>query len=638
MFNKINIKYRIIISIAASVLLVTILLMYLSMIKINDIFSASEQKELKAYYGIAISEINNSGKFALGMATLISKTPEIQKDFAEQNRDMLANRSVPLFKILNSDFSVKQFQFHNSPAISFFRAHKPEKFGDDLSSFRKTVVATNTSKEIEVGLEKGVAGIGVRGIVPMEYDNQHTGSVEIGMSFGQSFFENFKKSYDVDISLYVLNNNKLAVFGSTLGKDIFSEPDTIKQILSGTNKEAFSQKEFLNIPRAVYLHSVLDYSGNPIGVLEIVSDRSHDVSELNSVMNLFLIIGITVFILGCVAAIFISRSITKPIIFATEAMNEIAEGDGDLTKRLPETSKDEVGALAKAFNTYSIKVHETVFKANNASIELAGSAEKLSAITAESDKNISRQREETEQVATAMNQMVATVHEIAKNASDASDATQNANEATSEGSATVDRVINSIGLLVSEIKAAEQVIIAREEESNNIDSVLTVIKNIAEQTNLLALNAAIEAARAGEHGRGFAVVADEVRQLATKTQQSTSEIQNMVEALQSGSKQAVNAMQKSIERSDDSVEIAQTAGTALNRITGLIQTINDMNLLIASAATEQVSVSEEINKNIFNINDVVVSSTESAAQVSQSSEDLANLALDLQNTMEQFKI
>ena len=233
--------------------------------------------------------------------------------------------------------------------------------------------------------------------------------------------------------------------------------------------------------------------------------------------------------------------------------------------------------------------------------------------------------------------MTTTIQEVARNAAEAANAATTALAQTEKGQGVVQSTIDSIGGLASEIDRAASVINELEAQSVNIGSVLDVIRGIAEQTNLLALNAAIEAARAGEQGRGFAVVADEVRTLASRTQESTEEIQGMIESLQTGSQQAVKVMQESNVQAQTTVEQASEAGGALSDISSSVTTINDMNMQIANAAEEQGLVSEEVNRNVIRMNDEQGRVSESSAQISRAGEDLAQLAAQLQQLVQQFR-
>ena len=249
-----------------------------------------------------------------------------------------------------------------------------------------------------------------------------------------------------------------------------------------------------------------------------------------------------------------------------------------------------------------------------------------------------KQRQETDQVATAMNEMSATVAEVAQNAQLASETAHQANEESRVGQQVVNESISAVVALIQKVELAADVIQVLENNSQEIGTVLDVIRSIAEQTNLLALNAAIEAARAGEQGRGFAVVADEVRVLAQRTQSSTEEIQQMIEKLQSGAKEAVEAMMHSRSQADVTRDTSARAGEVLNDITQSVTSINDMNTLIASAAVEQNSVAEEINRNIINISQVAETTSESVEHSAKTSEELRHVAEELKHVISRLKV
>lgn len=636
MFRNIKIGTRLSIAFALVLVLLIVMTIPLVISQVSDVVHNAEVRELHNTYKSAIAEIDSKGQLARAMSFVIASDKEIITAFAARDRDALAAQTVPLFKDLKKRFAVKQFQFHTAPATSFLRAHKPAKFGDDLSGFRKTVVETNNSKKEVQGLEKGVAGLGIRGIVPVFQGNNHIGSVEMGMSFGQPFFDQFKEKFGVDIALYVARDNTFKVFGSTLDGVSLVEEVHMSDAMQG---EPFSTQTTRNgVPYAIYLQAVNDFSGNPVGVLQIAMDRSHYVTAINTIRNSALIISLMALFLGITIAWWLGKNISSPIRIASLAMDDIAEGDGDLTQRLDEKGKDEVSSLSAAFNHFAEKVRTMVSHVAGSTSQLAAAAEEMSSITQETTQGVQRQQAETEQVATAMNEMTATVQEVARHAAEAADAAKSANEETAQGNQIVDRVVHAINALASEIDHASGVIGKLESDAENIGSVLDVIRGIAEQTNLLALNAAIEAARAGEQGRGFAVVADEVRTLASRTQQSTEEIQQMIEQLQAGSVEAVQVMQSSTEKAQQSVTQAADAGASLDNINQAVKTITDMNIQIASAASEQGSVAEEINRNIVNINEVVKQTAEGASQTSHASDDLARLSSELQSLVHQFKV
>jgi len=349
-------------------------------------------------------------------------------------------------------------------------------------------------------------------------------------------------------------------------------------------------------------------------------------------------ISVLVFVVGALVGWVCTGLIVRPIQNTVDAVKDIAEGEGDLTRRLDARSKDELGELAGWFNRFLDKMQGVVGELNSVTQNLSVSAEQLSRVSEETRDGISSQQGQTEQAATATNQMAATVQEVAKNAESAANSAMQARNEATQGKGTVDESITTIHNLSATVEQAAAVIGKLEQDSIEIGGVLDVIRNIAEQTNLLALNAAIEAARAGEQGRGFAVVADEVRTLASRTQRSTQEIQEMIERLQTASKEAVKAMDETNSQARKGTDFAVKTGEVLESITAAINQISDMNTQIASAAEEQSVVAEEINRNVVGINQIGEKTADGAQQTASASEGLNSLAGQLQRIVGQFKI
>ena len=317
---------------------------------------------------------------------------------------------------------------------------------------------------------------------------------------------------------------------------------------------------------------------------------------------------------------------------------DVSTGDGDLRRRIDVRGNDGIDVLGKIFNAFIEKLQSIIGQVINDSSSLVSIAGHLQHISTSSSNSALQQQGQIEQVATAMNEMTATVAEVAANARSAAEAAQQADLDVNSGKQVVLQTVNSINRLAGEVESANKVIRTLQTDSEEIGSVLDVIRGIAEQTNLLALNAAIEAARAGEQGRGFAVVADEVRTLASRTQQSTEEIQKMIERLQSGANDAVQVMEKSHSQAKNSVENASETGLALEKITAAVTTINEMNIQISNAAEQQTSVAREIDVSLNQINQASHESVSNAGEASQESETLNQLASHLQDLMKQFKV
>ncbi|AZP69846.1 methyl-accepting chemotaxis protein [Pseudomonas poae] len=332
----------------------------------------------------------------------------------------------------------------------------------------------------------------------------------------------------------------------------------------------------------------------------------------------------------------LTRSITVPIAQALEAAEEVAEGN--LTRPIKIDGNDEAGRLLAAMAKMQDKLRDTLQRIAGSATQLASAAEELNAVTDESARGLTQQNNEIEQAATAVNEMTSAVEEVARNAVSTSEASRNATTSAGDGRDLVQETVSAIERMSGDVQATATLIGDLANESRDIGKVLDVIRGLADQTNLLALNAAIEAARAGEAGRGFAVVADEVRALAHRTQQSTSEIERMIGSIQAGTEHAVDSMRNSTERAESTLNIAKGAGISLDTINTAIVEINERNLVIASAAEEQAQVAREVDRNLVNIRDLSVQSATGASQTSAASSELSRLAVDLNGMVGRFRL
>ncbi len=371
-------------------------------------------------------------------------------------------------------------------------------------------------------------------------------------------------------------------------------------------------------------------------------DRSWEAQQqamLHSLRtNSLLIVGAAVLALlvGLGAAFGISLLIVRPLRQAMGVAQRIAEGD--LAVRVDSERRDEVGQLMAAMRAMTGSLRGIVSQLQDGVGRIAGASEALSGVTTRTRLGIDSQRAETEQVATAMNQMAATVHEVAHNAEEAAGSAESADGKVSVGQEVVRQTLDRIERLAEAVRAATASVEALSADSQRIGSVLDVIKSVAEQTNLLALNAAIEAARAGDQGRGFAVVADEVRALARRTQQSTAEIETLIGALQNGTQQAVQRMQRSHQLVDQSVDDALQTEAALGNIATAVALIQQMNQQIAAASEQQSAVAEEINRSVTAIREVADQSAQAMQSTASSSEQLAELGRELQGMVRHFRL
>ncbi|MGF1682224.1 methyl-accepting chemotaxis protein [Photobacterium minamisatsumaniensis] len=335
---------------------------------------------------------------------------------------------------------------------------------------------------------------------------------------------------------------------------------------------------------------------------------------------------------------FTSGIIITPLRRLSETMHDISKGEGDLTQRIHVESTDEIGQLGNAFNAFISTVHQTISEVSSTLATVQSATQHIQAETQGVRKNASSQQEESAQVATAVHEMSATSDNVSDHANEAAQASQHASDESNAARTVLGEAVNSIHQLADDIDASSQVITELEQDVGSIASILDVIRGIADQTNLLALNAAIEAARAGEQGRGFAVVADEVRSLASKTQASTGEIQAMIERLQLGAKEAVVAMESSRSSGVNTVGQANTANESLDAISHSIEVINEMNLQIATAAAQQSQVSEDINKNVQHIADMSHEVVNQVHSTEHAFDNLAAQCQQLSSLVGRFKI
>ena len=438
---------------------------------------------------------------------------------------------------------------------------------------------------------------------------------EIDDSEDRQIFEKFKTSYEKYLSVQ-----------RQILEGVLSSPERADEIKMANGPLADNADQMM-----VFLNQLIKF--NEKGAV-YAADQTNKV--FNAAVFMIVVALIIILILMIVIAVVLTRSIVSPLAEAVVVADRIA--DGDLTQRIKINGSDEPAHLLIALKKMQISLHDTIKRISESSNMLASASEELHAVTEDTNRGLNQQSAEIDQAATAVNEMTAAVEEVARNAVNTADDSKAADKSTYQGREKVSQALESINKLVGNISDTSSEVKILAQSAGEISQVLVVIRSIAEQTNLLALNAAIEAARAGDAGRGFAVVADEVRALAHRTQQSTAEIEQMIEGIQSGTGRAVDAMNESQDRANGTLVVAREANDALEVISEAITSINQKNLVIASASEEQAQVAREVDRNLVNIRDLSMQTSAGANQTNAASQELSRLAVDLHSMVSKFRL
>ncbi len=593
-----NLKLRVRITAALALVsaLTTLSLLVGAIWIIGGIVERADERELRSLYDTMQTQLMLEARRAAAMSELVAAMPQVQDAMAQGDRATLAAFFVPGFATLKREFDVEQFQFHLAPATSFLRVHQPAKFGDDLSSFRHTVVQANATGQVVVGLEGGVAGLGIRGIVPVTKGGKRLGTVEFGLSFGQPFFDQFKASRGADIAFHLLNDQTLTTFASTLkGHSLFASEEMVAAASQGV---AIRQDNAATPPVAALIGPVRDYAGKPIGVVEIVMDNSLYVRAMTRARDL----AIGAAGLGLLVAFGIGMAladrIAGPIVRITAAMRALADGRYDIALNI-RNKGDEVGDMAEAVEIFRENARQMEhMRQDRAEVRAQAEAARKQELSNLALSFETAVRGVVGTVSTAADQMRTTAQSMATSIGE----TRDQSNIVSASSATASRNVESVAAAAEQLSASITEIsrqvtkasdvadkAAAEGRSTNelvshlvtaverIGNVVAIIDTIAAQTNLLALNATIEAARAGAAGKGFAVVASEVKTLATQTAHATSDIRAQISSIQTETHRAV---------------------TAIAAICTTITEIEAISSSIAAAVEQQGAATQEIARNV----------------------------------------
>lgn len=634
MFHNLRLLAKIVIVMGITIGGVGAVLTFTNLANMQSLIREAERSALDAHLKAINNAIAAENRMAETMSALVANIPLVQEKFDKGDRKLLADLFVPGFDLMKKEYGVEQFQFHVPPATSWLRMHIPAKFGDDLSSFRFTVVATNKNQKPTRGLEGGVGGLGARGMVPVFNKGRHIGSVEFGMSFGQTFFDNFKRESGVDAGLHILDKDNFKTMAATFGKTPLLDAATLKKAMGG---EAQLDHRSLNgKPYAIYAAPVSDFSGKVIGVIEIAMDSSAYQAMLNSSRSTALIVGIVSILFGLGLAMLIARHLVGRIEVVVAGVNRVAQGD--LAREISVTGKDEVAALAEATREMQGKLRTLVGEvgANAAMVhaaaqEIAGAVEGQAATSTEMSSSVA-------EITSTMEELSASSTQIADHSKSVVDIANQTLDGLCKGSEAMQTVLGRMNDIRNDNQLSLQEIVELGTKSKQISKVMEIINAVADQTKLIAFNAALEASSAGEAGKRFSVVAGEIRRLADSVTDSTSEIEAKINEIQDSISRLVITSEKGASGIAAGLTASANTAERLNEIVGAASK--------TSSAAQQISLSTQQQKTASNqvvvaLREIVTASSNTAksiTRISQVSKEMSVLSARLDELVRQFKL
>jgi len=619
-----SLRLRITIASLISVLIASVGLLIASEMISNawlDRFQASTLRANNTLWTKIVSSQQDAMESAL---TSVTRDRKVRKLIKQGDKQGLQEEASPAFRRLNASNIISNEQLIDSKGNILFSMPNPE------SGMSNKLLVGSVLKENKTlrGIEQDGKGAVIALAFPISQRGKTIG-VGVFMRVLINALTDFKKIDQANVSV-------ISIDGSILNSTDAELHRKINPNLPELGKSRYTEHSFKDKHFSVSIIPILNPEQKPLAHLVSIQDHTASISSMNDISRAsYASIAITLILIAIFFTWYIRKSLI-PIEQTANLMGKISKGK--LNFKINNTFKDEVGILLTSIDTMANDLRNIISHLMNISDHLQSSTVTLQQQVETSQNGVEQQKRETDKVATAINEMTSTIHGVAQSASTAANAVKDAEDKAIIGKKIVRKATDTINALNEMVNNSAQAVTKVQTESSEIGSVLNVIRDIADQTNLLALNAAIEAARAGEQGRGFAVVADEVRTLASRTQQSTEDIETMIKRLQSGSDNTVSSMQTCLDHVEQSVNTIQETDKALDEIVSSINTINNMTIQIASASDEQSSVAEEINHNITNINNIAEESSSHMDETVKACDDINKMTQDLVKIVNRFEI
>ncbi|MDR3585381.1 MAG: methyl-accepting chemotaxis protein [Desulfosporosinus sp.] len=650
--RSMSIKTRITLMAGLVVFVVVAALSGASLWNAEKMLKTSELQTEKLVVQAVQDEFSTRLERAKSSVLTMTMNPDVAKALAERDRATLARLVQPVFdEIKKEGFS--QLQFHLSPAISFYRAHSPNKFGDDLSKIRPTVMAANKDHKIVEGLEEGVEGYGFRVVVPVKYQDQWVGSAEYGMDFGTDFLKALQSKNPGDYYIYLLDPSTSMVKnvkenGGLLagtGKDNYPvAAGTVKVLINGQAQFTVSEDGQFN----VLLIPFKDYQGQVKGYIKTVLSREGAVQQLNALIRWVSLVGLLVLVFGAVSGYFVSLTLTRPLIQLAENAEVLATGD--LKVVIKTNSFGELKTLAFAMKKMLENTKEICFSINQAVGHVEDSAREISAATDQTSQG-------ADQIAASVSQVAVGAQKIAQRTSEMSVQTEGINQSTRTLAGNMERIASTtsdvtartlhgedmmkdladkmriFAVKVDEIQSGSHIL---KEQTGQIRGITEIITGISDQTNLLALNAAIEAARAGEAGRGFAVVAEEVRKLAEGSRQSASQIEGLIDQVTQNVENSVRATEETVYLLKEQSGIGDRAQEKFMEISQGTQTVSHLLSVMEGEVQQVVQMGQAIKLSVYEIADMSQEDAVAAEKIAASTEEMSATVSTIRDSGQQL--
>ncbi len=584
---------------------------------------AAVERSLAQCYSQVTDLLGQAAYRSYALAELVANLPEVQQALADADRDRLQRLTLPIYERIKGAVNVDQFQFHLPPATSFLRLHQPDKFGDDLSAIRPTVLQVNQTLRPAKGLEKGRFGLGVRGLSPVCSNGRHIGSVEFGGALNDQFFADFEEHYGFEAAVVLPQGDAFETQAKS--KQFYLDPIIFPSIRRAIESERPQVVRSTNRAGGHYLTFIgplKDFTGHIVGVIVIPKDISTIIAQIKRLTMTFLLAGGLVMVVSIIICYwFINHFVVQRIKTIIHVFGKAA--NGDLTRRIRLQTSDEMGGLAEDINIFLERMQKVLTDASTNAGTVKISSESLSTISQKmlAKSNMVAGRavnvdEAAQHMSNGMHGAAAAVEQASANIEAMTHAANELAVTIKQISGSADRTRQISETAVDQSQQVSQMVQALDKSAGDIDSVTATISEISEQTNLLALNATIESARAGEAGKGFAVVANEIKELARQTTTATQSIQGKIEGIRESTQQAV---------------------AELGRIISTIHAVNQGITDIASAVSQQSTTTTEISDNVYQaslgireLSDNIQQNSSTSMNISKDISELRNIMVEME--------